>query len=123
MNSADKKSLGNLGEGLARKFLEERDYKILCENYHSRHGEADLIVYDQKTKDVVFVEVKTRSGSFYGSPSEAVDRRKKERLNFTAQKYLKENNYGSNQNYRFDIISVEMDLEKHTAKIKQEKYI
>jgi putative endonuclease len=120
---ADKKSLGNLGENLARKFLEERDYKILCGNYHSRHGEADLIAYDKKTKDVVFVEVKTRSGGFYGSPSEAVDRRKKERLNFTAQKYLKENNYGSNQNYRFDIISVEMDLEKRTAKIKQEKYI
>ncbi|MDD5290145.1 MAG: YraN family protein [Patescibacteria group bacterium] len=118
-----KKSLGNLGEDLARKFLEERGYKILSGNYHSRHGEADLVVYDQKTKDVVFVEVKTRSGIFYGSPSEAVDRRKKARLTYTAQKYLKENNYGLNQNYRFDIISVELDVKNRSAKIKQEKYI
>lgn len=112
-----------MGEDLARKFLEERNYKILSGNYHSRHGEADLIAYDRKTKDVVFVEVKTRSGGFYGSPSEAVDRRKKARLTYTAQKFLKEKKYGLNQNYRFDIISVELDLEKHTAKIKQEKYI
>jgi len=108
---------------LAAKFLEKRNYKILTKNYHSRHGEADLIVYDKKTKEVVFVEVKTRSGGFYGSPAEAVDRRKKERLNFTAQKYLKENNYDLNQNYRFDIISVEMNVTKRSAKVKQEKYI
>jgi putative endonuclease len=117
------KSLGNLGENLARKFLEDRDYKILCSNYHSRHGEADLIAYDKKTKNIVFVEVKTRTENFYGMPTEAVGYRKKQRMNYTAQKYLKFNKYPLNQNYRFDIISIELNTQTRSAKIKQEKYI
>lgn len=96
--------LGQLGEKLAKKFLEEREYKIICQNFQSRQGEIDIIA-EGRDKTIVFVEVKTRTSLEFGNPSEAVDKTKMEHILKTAKYFLYLNKI-SNNNIRFDVIEV-----------------
>ncbi len=63
--------LGREGERLAARCLRRRGYKVLYRNFRApKGGEVDLVC---RHRDVlVFVEVKTRRGSDYGTPAEAV---------------------------------------------------
>lgn len=96
--------LGQLGEKLAKKFLEERDYQIICQNFKARQGEIDIIARDNENT-IVFVEVKTRSNLEFGNPSEAVNSIKKEHILKTAKYFLYSNNI-KEENIRFDVIEV-----------------
>jgi putative endonuclease len=96
------KTLGNDGEIAAATFLRGKGYCILHRNYRTPVGEADIIAEDKGI--TVFVEVKTRSSEAFGSPFEAVDRRKQEKLKRIALYYLK----GRKEELpvRFDVISI-----------------
>jgi putative endonuclease len=96
------KSLGNEGEDMAVGFLKEKGYAILCRNYKTPLGEADIIARDKET--TVFVEVKARSSARFGEPFEAVDGRKQERLRRIALWYQKKE--GRESPIRFDVISI-----------------
>ena len=50
--------MGNYGETLACEHLEKNGYLVLERNFHSRHGEIDIIA--RKDEYLVFIEVKTR---------------------------------------------------------------
>ncbi|MCD5411912.1 YraN family protein [Thermodesulfovibrionales bacterium] len=93
---------GSRGEDIAAIYLEKNGYKVLCRNYKTPLGEADIIVKQKNT--VVFVEVKARANDFFGQPFEAVDHRKQERLKRVALYYLKQNKIETP--VRFDIISI-----------------
>lgn len=99
-----KQELGQLGEKLARRFLKEREYEIICQNFRARQGEIDIIAKD-KDATIVFVEVKTRTNSEFGNPAEAVNETKMEHIVKTA-KYFLYSNRMSNRNIRFDVIEV-----------------
>lgn len=71
-------TIGARGEAIAAKHLESLGYKLIAQNWHCRYGELDLIMRDGDT--YVAVEVKTRSGTGYGSPFEAITERKATRL-------------------------------------------
>lgn len=96
--------LGQLGEKLAKRFLKERDYQIICQNFRARQGEIDIIAKD-KGDTLVFVEVKTRTSLEYGNPSEAVDKTKIEHMLKTAKYFLYTSKL-KNKNIRFDVIEV-----------------
>ena len=68
---AAKDVLGRRGEDLAARYLEQRGLVILSRNWRCRHGEIDLVATDSHR--LVVCEVKTRSGTRYGEPAEAVD--------------------------------------------------
>ena len=57
------KKLGDQGEALVARFLEERGFAILVSNYRTRLGEVDIIA--QKDDLLVFVEVKTRRHAYF----------------------------------------------------------
>lgn len=59
-----------LGENAACNYLESKSYKILERNFRKGYGEIDIIALDKQT--LVFIEVKTRSSSRYGTPFEAI---------------------------------------------------
>lgn len=118
-----KKELGNIGEKLAQKFLLKNGYTIIACNFHSRHGEIDIIAQDIEHQEIVFVEVKTRTGRHYGYPEEAVDERKKKRLTHAAEKFLWQNHYSFQQNYRFDTLAIEINFQTKQAKIKHLKCV
>ena len=87
---------------MAAKFLRRSGYKILERNYRSPFGEVDIIA--GKGDVVAFVEVKTRSSDRFGSPSEAVDRRRMERYVNAARFYFSGREIGCT--VRFDVIEV-----------------
>ena len=97
-----KKTLGNFGEQYAVNFLKKNKYKILQTNYNIRGGEIDIIA--QKGDYVVFVEVKTRTGSQWKSPEESIDARKRKLLFEAADAYLQ--NFPDSYTARFDVITV-----------------
>ena len=91
------------GTSAAEKFLRRQRYTIVARNYRCPSGEVDLVALDRST--VVFVEVKTRTQSGFGSPLEAVDPRKQRQIQRAAQHYLTENRL-HNRDARFDVVGV-----------------
>ena len=59
------KQIGSKGEKEAKEFLISNNYKILRTNFYSPYGEIDIIAQDDEI--LVFIEVKTRSGSSPGN--------------------------------------------------------
>lgn len=95
--------LGEQGEELAVAFLQKQGYRLLARCFRTKIGEIDIIV--KKSGIIVFVEVKTRRSSFFGTPAQAVNRRKQDKIINTALNYL---NYTNNHDaaIRFDILEV-----------------
>lgn len=103
-NNINKKVFGNIGEKIARKYLKSIGYEILDNNFYTIKGEIDIIARE-KNNIIVFVEVKTRSTDKYGTPSEAVNNKKKQHLKRSAAIYLTEKNFFKCI-IRFDVIEV-----------------
>ena len=59
---------------------------VLDRNWRCRLGELDIVATD--TERLVVCEVKTRSGTRYGLPAEAVDARKARRIRHLAGAWL-----------------------------------
>lgn len=108
----DKKIIGNWGEVIAKSYLENKGYKILATNWHYKHRELDLIVYQD---GVVGVEVKTRNNP--NNPAFTVLKVEQvTRLRQTLAKYCQIN--GFNYNYsRLDLILITKQNEQ-TVKLK-----
>lgn len=70
--------LGATGENIAAEYLVARGFVPVAHNWRCRYGELDLVMRDGGA--YVAVEVKTRSGTCYGSPLEAITARKAARL-------------------------------------------
>lgn len=104
-----KKLLGKLGEIISSKYLTSKKYKILQKNYHTRYGELDIVAKEKYShKTIVFVEVKTRTGSFNCMP-ESLSQRQIQRLTKSIFIFLEKN--GLNHiDFRLDLIIVLMDL-------------
>ncbi len=98
---------GNKGEKVALELLEKKGYRILELNWRLIHKEIDIIASNEK--ELVIVEVKTRTDGFLLNPEEAVDRKKMARLARAADSYVLSNRI--DLPVRFDIISVVLSKE------------
>jgi putative endonuclease len=78
--------LGKRGEDLACAELEKRGYVIVDRRFRTRCGELDIVARDGGV--LVFVEVKARSGSNFGTPFESITWKKRQRLSQMAASYL-----------------------------------
>ncbi|MEV7549809.1 YraN family protein [Amycolatopsis sp. NPDC089917] len=77
--------LGRWGEELAVRHLEKTGYVVLSRNWRCRDGELDLVATDRKR--LVFCEVKTRAGLGFGTPAEAVNPIKADRIRRLAHQW------------------------------------
>jgi len=95
--------LGADAEESACRYLLDQGYRLLTRNYRCRYGEIDLIMGDGST--IVFVEVRMRSRTDFGSGAESVDSRKQGRILRSAEHYLKRHAtlFAS---CRFDVVSI-----------------
>lgn len=75
---ATKDELGRRGETLAAAHLESRGFDVVDRNWRCRQGEIDLVAIDGD--EYVFVEVKTRSSTNFGTPLDAITPQKLARL-------------------------------------------
>jgi putative endonuclease len=97
--------LGRYGEDLAAQHVEAAGWQVLARNWRCAEGELDLVALEDG-RVVVFVEVKTRSGTAFGEPSEAVRPAKARRIRVLAQRWLAENRPPGVFELRFDVVSV-----------------
>jgi putative endonuclease len=95
--------LGRQGEASAEALLERAGLKIVARRFRRRWGEIDLI--GERDDLVVFVEVKTRRGTGFGTPAEAVTRSKQERMARVALAWLQRTG-GLERRTRFDVVEV-----------------
>ena len=99
---------GKTGEDAAEVFLENKGYKIVARNFRCKAGEIDRIVKDKH--NLVFVEVKLKRDSSFGTPDEMVHFRKQRRLLKAAQWYMLVNNLDpETTNWRVDVVSIWFD--------------
>lgn len=95
---------GKQGEQLVWDYLLRTHYHIREHHWTCREGELDFIAYDTGLEQLVFIEVKMRTSSLFGSPEEAIDDTKKHRLSRAIEQYLMSTSY--NGSYRFDAICI-----------------
>ena len=114
-----RRKLGDKGEDLAAATLKKQGYKIIERNYVTPLGEVDLIA---KHKGVfVFLEVKTRKSTRFGSPPEAVHPAKQAKLRRLADYYLKKNRLGEVP-VRFDVVSIVIEQVGHRLEIIRDAF-
>jgi len=96
--------LGRQGEQVAADFLQEQGYVICDRNYRVPVGEIDLVV--RKGEVLAFVEVKTRHGIRYGTPAQAVNFYKQQKIIQTAHWFLRQKHLEDKCFCRFDVVEV-----------------
>jgi putative endonuclease len=99
------RAAGRRGEDLAHRLLRRQGFTVVARNYRPRsgRGEVDLVAWDAGT--LVFVEVKLRATTAYGSPDQAVDREKRQRLEWAGREYARRAGVPW-EKVRFDIVAI-----------------
>lgn len=80
---------------------------MLDRNWRCGQGEIDLVL--RRGATIVFCEVKTRSGTGFGLPAEAVNAAKRARIRRLGARWITENRGrvgGGSWSLRFDVASV-----------------
>ena len=121
----NKKEIGKTGEKLALDFLLSKNYSILETNYSlPRWGEIDIIALDTSTgraegqKELVFVEVRTKTTTDYGDPLESISTKKLHSLRRSINYYLQKDGMKYNKlPMRIDVIGIILD--EMTLKIEK----
>lgn len=124
--------IGKKGEDVAVVYLKKQGYTILERNYRKHYGEIDIIAIDpsagsgqgasEKEQILVFIEVKTRTSSQFGTPFESITYWKLKPLLKTAQLYCAIHPKLP-QALRIDAIAVILDEDLNVVNIEHQKNI
>lgn len=98
---------GRLGEMRAVEVLQARGYELVEMNWRCAHGELDAVMWDGG--ELVFVEVKTRTGVSHGSAEESMTAAKAAKLTVAAEWYLAEHPELGDPIWRIDLLAVALD--------------
>ena len=101
----NKRRTGGCYEAAAAAYLEKQGLVILRKNYRCRSGEIDLIARDGRY--LVFIEVKYRRNAAYGTPAEAVNLRKQQKICKVADYYRMKHRVSDGQACRFDVVAIQ----------------
>jgi len=127
MTRTKKRFIGDVGEGVAKRFLVKRGFKIICQNYLKPWGEIDIVA--KKGGALHFVEVKTvqtndvsretRQGNGQApyNPAENVHPKKLERLHRVVVTYLEERRVSQETEWQIDVVTVRLDLGSKKAEV------
>lgn len=110
--------VGKLGEYIARRHLETNGHVVLCQNWHSREGEIDLVTKDGD--QIVFVEVKARTSHAFGWPEENITPVKRRRLQKTAWEYLDAHEL-METDWRIDVIAIDLSANGRLERLEHYK--
>lgn len=100
--------LGRLAEQAAEQYLARHGLKLVQRNFRGKQGEIDLIMDDGKV--LVFIEVRHRRSSRFGSAVESINPRKQARLIKTAELYISAVGGASQRQCRFDTIDFDGEI-------------
>lgn len=110
-----KKQLGIKGEKEALSFLEKKGYEILEKNFRCVLGEIDIIM--KHGEELVFIEVRSRTDTFFGEPYETVNMKKQNKLYKLAEYYLNLKEL-DDISCRFDVLSLILTHDGSVRKIE-----
>jgi putative endonuclease len=102
-----KDAVGRYGEQVAVEYLLDQGMRLLDRNWRCSAGEIDAVLADGEC--VVFAEVKTRRGTGFGTPADAVGHVKRARLRRLAAIWLAQSPVHPPE-VRFDLVSVRPQL-------------
>jgi putative endonuclease len=104
-------STGSAGEDLVLSYYRTLGYKLLERNYRNNFGkqlgEIDIILMGHK--ELVFVEVKTRSNKKFGLAADAVDQDKQRKIVNMVKYYRQQHSEYNSFNFRIDVATVDID--------------
>ena len=100
-----RREVGILGEKIAVDYLKQQGYHVRETNFRCREGEIDIIA--EKDDFLVFVEVRTRRSTSFGTPEESVSPTKMQRLITLGQAYI-ESHQDLPPCWRIDVVAVEL---------------
>lgn len=103
--TADRQAVGRAGEDLVARRLEDDGWYVLERNWRGHGGELDIVALEGE--DLVVVEVKTRTGTGFGHPAEAVTPAKAARLRRLTGQWLAEHSQRV-LHVRVDVVAVWM---------------
>lgn len=109
---------GRVGEEIARKFLLEKGFEIIEQNYSIDMGEIDLIALHNNW--LVFVEVKLKVGDRFGTPEEMISKGKIWQIKRVAEMWLL-NNEKMRRKYpqqRIDAVCIVADGDYNVLSLK-----
>lgn len=100
---------GKQGEAIAKKYLLEKGFNLIEENYSNDIGEIDLVMSDKNF--LVFVEVKLKITDKFGTPEEMITPRKIAQIKRVAQIFLMQNRKIEKTfpQYRIDAVCITLD--------------
>lgn len=115
---AQHNEVGQWGEQTAALHLMHQDYQILERNWRFRHLEIDIIA--EYLGEIVFVEVKTRTGGDFLEARAAVDFYKRKHIMDAAQAYLRQNRLDNT--WRYDVITIIGDAARYRLRHEQRAF-
>jgi putative endonuclease len=95
--------LGKFAEGLAEAHLKTHGLSLVARNVRGRFGEIDLIMRDGEV--LVFVEVRSRGRSDFGSAADSITPAKQRRIVLAAREYLARQS--AHPACRFDVVTLD----------------
>ncbi|MBV1870160.1 MAG: YraN family protein [Gammaproteobacteria bacterium] len=107
---------GQKFELFSEAYLTKRGLRLVTRNFSCRHGEIDLIMKDEQT--LVFVEVRYRNNSQFGSALDSITLAKQARIIKTAHYYLQTNGSTNKLFCRFDALGISGQDSLETQKTK-----
>lgn len=122
--------IGELGEGIAVKFLMKLGFSIIERNYTRKWGEIDIVA--QKDNNLVFFEVKSVSCESLTNVTHVTERMRPEenmhewkikRLGRTIETYLAEKGTPESVSWQVDLLIVRIDQTKRQAKVERIEHV
>jgi len=109
---------GRVGEEIARKFLLEKGFEIIEQNYSNDLGEIDIIALDNEW--LVFVEVKLKIGDRFGLPEEMIPKGKIWQIKRVAEMWLLKNEKMRRKypQQRIDAVCIVTDTDYNVLSLK-----
>ncbi len=105
--------VGEAGEKAAKAYLENLGFRIIETNYRCPLGEIYIIALDQGS--VIVVEVRTKTGTAFGSPEESITTDKARRLHRLAHYYIQAK-HGREVSSRIDLVAVTLNRDDYTVR-------
>lgn len=95
---------GQQCEQFVKRWLIKQGWQCINENYRCRFGEIDLIMH--KGKNLIFVEVKFRTDTTYGTAQDFITLAKQQKLILCAKHFLMHEPKFAHYQCRFDAITI-----------------
>ncbi|MES2006985.1 MAG: YraN family protein [Patescibacteria group bacterium] len=115
MAKTDKRRIGDIGEEVVCKYLENKGYFVRERNYWKPWGEIDIIA--EKANSISFVEVKSVSRENI-RPEENMHPAKLKRLHRVVQTYLLDRKVPESKKWQIDLACVFLDFSTKRARVE-----